>query len=339
MKKRPERHDSLRDTITNFEERSKELNKEIKKMEIVLVDTRDIYELSISPSKEMHNRISYSKEKLLELAENIKSIKEENSGLLGTGLLNPIMLREKKGRYERIHGNNRIKAVEFNGDSKVPCVILKNVSDELARFMRTSENLKREDLNAYDETLSILEHLQMSCGFESIADVKSLLNSVKNYNSGKIKLTEKQINQRIEVNSILDRIGRFNINTLCDRLVVLNLNPIIIQALVDERIGYTQATTINTVLKNDNELINQALDFLDNNTLTVGKLKEYVTKLKFPSKSETRKEKSSLDVLNTARSLLNKKTYQKLSSEKKELVDRKLELVEKLFKEIKEEIN
>ena len=38
----------------------------------------------------MHNRISYSKSKLLELAENISKLASDSAGILGTGLLNPV---------------------------------------------------------------------------------------------------------------------------------------------------------------------------------------------------------------------------------------------------------
>ena len=75
---------------------------------------------------------------------------------------------------------------------QVPAIILENVSDELARFMRSSENLNREDLNTYDETLSILEHIQLACNFNDIESVKKLLNKVKNFQAGKSSLNEEE---------------------------------------------------------------------------------------------------------------------------------------------------
>ncbi len=106
-----------------------------------MVDIDSISELKLDNDILMHNRISYSKSKLLE---------EVDAGILGTGLLNPVMLRKKDGKLERIHGENRIRALKLNGSKQVPAIILENVSDELARFMRSSENLNREDLNTYD---------------------------------------------------------------------------------------------------------------------------------------------------------------------------------------------
>ena len=89
--------------------------------EITLVDIEKIHELKLRNDIFMHNRISYSKSKLLELAENITKLANENAGILGTGILNPVMLRNNNGTLERIHGDNRIKALKLNG-SKVAAV-------------------------------------------------------------------------------------------------------------------------------------------------------------------------------------------------------------------------
>lgn len=95
------------------------------------------------------------------------------------------MLRNNQGILERIHGDNRVKALKLNGEKVAPAIILENISDELARFMRSSENLNREDLNAYDETLSILEHIQLACNFTDIESVKSFINKIKIFNQVK----------------------------------------------------------------------------------------------------------------------------------------------------------
>ena len=175
-KVKPQRITSINNTIDELKAEQDILLK--NNTNIILVDIDSISELKLDNDILMHNRISYSKSKLLELAENISKLAEVDAGILGTGLLNPVMLRKKDGKLERIHGENRIRALKLNGSTKVPAIILENVSDELARFMRSSENLNREDLNTYDETLSILEHIQLACNFSDIESVKSFLNKV-----------------------------------------------------------------------------------------------------------------------------------------------------------------
>lgn len=332
-KVKPKRHDPIEITIDKLEK--EKIEKIEKRTEITLVNINEIFELSLPGSIEMHNRISYSKTKLMELAENIERISKENSGLLGTGILNAVMLRRKENRLERIHGENRIKALILNNKLQVPAVILDNVSDELARFMRTSENLNREDLNAYDETLSILEHIQISCNFESIDRVKSFINKIKNYQSGKTSLDEDEQKLYSEVSSVFSKIGRFDIITFCDRLSVLNMNEFIKQALVDEIINYSQARVINSKLK-INDDIKKILKVLSAKSLSLKELREYITNMQ--SIGNDLNAISKLNTLKKISKIVTTTKYNKLKEHDKKFVDTKLDQIESLINEINEKI-
>jgi ParB family chromosome partitioning protein len=239
---KPKRTTSIDTTIESLKQEQEEVLTKSTTIDLIEIDL--IQELILENDILMHNRISYSKSKLLELADNISKLANENAGILGTGILNPIMVRRKNNRLERIHGDNRIKALKLNGAKQVPAIILDNVSDELARFMRSSENLNREDLNAYDETLSILEHIQLACNFGTVEDVKSFIIKIKNFQAGKSSLNESEKILHKKVSDVFEKIGRFDIITFVDRLSVLKLNDLIKQALVDEIINYTQAKVI-----------------------------------------------------------------------------------------------
>jgi ParB family chromosome partitioning protein len=333
-KEKPQRQTSIDSTIEKLK-----IDQEIvlkNSTKIILVNINEIHELKLKNDIFMHNRISYSKTKLLELAENIAKLANEKAGILETGLLNPIMLRNNHGVLERIHGDNRIKALKLNGAKSVPAIILENVSDELARFMRSSENLNREDLNAYDETLSILEHIQLACNFESIESVKSFINKIKNFQAGKTSLNENEKILHKQVSDVFERVGRFDIITFVDRLSVLKLHTLIKQALVDEVISYTQAKVIKSKLTVDNE-IRKILDVLKNKKLSVNDLKSYIDNMK------TSKE-SKLEVTNTYNdftklsTVLTKKKYLLLKAEDKIFVDNKLKEIENIYLEIKSKI-
>ena len=299
--------------------------------EITLVDIEKIHELKLRNDIFMHNRISYSKSKLLELAENITKLANENAGILGTGILNPVMLRNNNGTLERIHGDNRIKALKLNGSKVVPAIILENVSDELARFMRSSENLNREDLNAYDETLSILEHIQLACNFSDVESVKSFLNKVKNFQAGKTTLSETEKILHKQVSDVFERIGRFDIITFVDRLSVLKLDPLIKQALVDEHISYTQAKVIKSKLTTKQEIL-KIIDVLKNKKLSVNELKQYIDNLKTSNESISSKEESNLfDNIKKYSKNISLKKYHSLKNEDRLFVDQKLKEIEKLY--------
>ena len=334
-KMKPQRITSINNTIDELKAEQEIILK--NNTNITLVDIDLIHELKLKNDILMHNRISYSKSKLLELAENISKLAKEGTGILGTGLLNPVMLRKKDGVLERIHGENRIRALILNGSKQVPAIILENVSDELARFMRSSENLNREDLNTYDETLSILEHIQLACNFNDIESVKSFLNKVKNFQAGKSSLNEEEKILHKNVSDLFQKIGRFDIITFVDRLSVLKLDPLIKQALIDEQITYSQAKVLKSKLKNDSEII-KILEVLKNKKLSVNELKVYIDNLKKSSSKDEPINKNIFDKVNFYSKKLSKKVYSKLSNEDKFYIDNKLKDIEKLYIEINSKI-
>lgn len=332
---KPKRTTSIDSTIETLKQEHEIIIK--KSTDIKLIDISLIHELKLENDILMHNRISYSKSKLLELADNISKLAKEGAGILGTGILNPIMVRKNNGRLERIHGDNRIKALLLNNATEVPTIILENVSDELARFMRSSENLNREDLNAYDETLSILEHIQLACNFENIESVKSFIVKIKNFQAGKSSLNDNEKILHQKVSDVFERIGRFDIITFVDRLSVLKLDPLIKQALVDEIINYSQAKVIKSKLKTESE-IKKILDILKNKKLSINELKAYIQNLKISNNSINTTSTNILESISTLSKSFTRKKYLSLNSNDKSYIDTKLIEIEKLYKEITSKI-
>ncbi|WP_295162428.1 ParB/RepB/Spo0J family partition protein [uncultured Brachyspira sp.] len=72
-----------------------------------------------------------------------KSIKEN-------GLINPITLREKNGKYQIISGERRFRALKFLNADKVPALVLKNIADSKMLELTLVENIQRADLNAIE---------------------------------------------------------------------------------------------------------------------------------------------------------------------------------------------
>jgi len=319
---------------------TEELEKEIQLLEsseeyakIELIKISDITELKLDNDEYMHNRISYSKTKLLELASNISELAKSNSGILGTGLLNPVMLRRNKGRLERIHGDNRIKALVENEQELVPSIILENVSDELARFMRSSENLNREDLNPYDETLSIIEHIQLACQFDNIEKVKSFINKIKNYKQSKTSLSDEEMNKYNEVSTVFDRIGRFTVITFVDRLKLLTVHELIKQALVDGEVSYSKAVIINRLKKTDD--IIKTLKFSKSSGMSDKQLKAHILELQNESNpSKLSKPENKMDTLKINYSKITKTKYNKLSDLQRIEVDNAITEMSNLYSTI-----
>lgn len=70
--------------------------------------------------------------------------------IAANGLLQPILVRERGGRYEIIAGERRYRASRMAGLSEVPVIIVEADDVATAKYALI-ENLQREDLNAYEE--------------------------------------------------------------------------------------------------------------------------------------------------------------------------------------------
>lgn len=86
------------------------------------------------------NRMEIDPEKITELAESISEI----------GLLQPILLRPVKDRYEIVAGHRRFLASQKLGLSVIDAVV-KEMTDQEAAIIRASENLNREGLTPIEQ--------------------------------------------------------------------------------------------------------------------------------------------------------------------------------------------
>lgn len=312
MAKKPPAKSSIMDEIREIEI-SVEKAKGDNFSNVVLIPISDIYEISLGNGEPMHNRISYSITEVKELAGNIKDI--EPSGLLGTGLLQPIVLRKNGSRLERISGFRRIEAFKINNALEIPSIILNNISDATARFMRNSENLKRENINPYDEIYGIIENIALSLDI-SFKETISFLNKIKNHNSGKTSFSDQDKQMYITITDVVRGICKYEVGALIERLVILNMHILILNALKENELNYSQAKEINKV-KSD-ETIKKLLYFVKNKNSTISELREKIKELT----QSAPKEKDSLIKKALSKSSFQEKDYKKLDSGNKARADK-----------------
>lgn len=81
------------------------------------------------------------------LEELAQSIKER-------GVLEPIVVRPKDGKYEIVMGERRYRASRLAGLTEIPCII-RDMKDEDAAADALLENFQREDLNPIDRAKAI----------------------------------------------------------------------------------------------------------------------------------------------------------------------------------------
>ena len=148
-------------------------------------------------------RKSFDEAKLDELAASIKE----------KGIIQPLVLRKVAQGYEIVAGERRYRAAMKAGLSKVPAVILENVSEQELLELSLIENLQREDLNPIEEGL----------GYRTLM--------------GQFNLTQEQISQRIGK----DR------SVIANKMRLLNLAPSVKVFLADDKINEGHARVLLSV--------------------------------------------------------------------------------------------
>ena len=112
--------------------------KEIKNISISLID----------PNKEQPRK-KFDAEPLNELANSIKN----------HGILQPILVVERNGRYLIVAGERRWRASKMAGIKEIPCIVADFTNAEI-KEISIVENLQRQDLTPIEEAKAIKELIE-----------------------------------------------------------------------------------------------------------------------------------------------------------------------------------
>lgn len=96
----------------------------------------------VEPNREQPRR-NFDEDALQELAESIKQF----------GILQPLLVQDRKEYYEIIAGERRWRAAKIAGLKEVP-IIIKELSDQEIVEISLIENIQREDLNPIEEAMA-----------------------------------------------------------------------------------------------------------------------------------------------------------------------------------------
>src|ERR671932_2472541 len=102
---------------------------------------RELPVSSVQPNP-FQPRSQIDEAELLELTASIEA----------SGLLQPVVVRPRDGKYELIAGERRWRAVQRLGWPKIPAVV-KEVDDQTLLTLALIENLQRNNLSAIDEAV------------------------------------------------------------------------------------------------------------------------------------------------------------------------------------------
>lgn len=175
------------------DEKSGSTNEELLEIDLDLIETN---------SEQPRSR--FTEEKLEELAQSIRA----------NGIVQPIVVRRRGGKFQIIAGERRWRASQIAGLQRIPAVV-KNVADEKLLELALIENIQRQELNTIEEA-------------------KAYRNLIDN-----IGLTQEMIAERVGKNR--------TVITTCLRLLRL---PNDIQKLVEDE--YITAGHARALLMADN---------------------------------------------------------------------------------------
>ncbi len=89
-----------------------------------------------------------------------EGLRELCSSIEEFGILNPLTVRLRSGRYELVAGERRLRAAKLAGLEDVPCILL-DVGLEEASLIALIENLQRKDLDFIEEANGINQLIRM----------------------------------------------------------------------------------------------------------------------------------------------------------------------------------
>lgn len=125
------------DTILSTLDTKVENASDIKENVSILID------INLIKSNEDQPRKSFDDEKILELAESIKS----------NGIIQPLVLKKVDDEYIIVAGERRWRAAKSIGLKEVPAIVM-NLTEKQILEISLIENIQREDLNSIEEALA-----------------------------------------------------------------------------------------------------------------------------------------------------------------------------------------
>ncbi|MCC5668536.1 ParB/RepB/Spo0J family partition protein [Nostoc sp. CHAB 5784] len=282
----------------------------------------------------------FDPKKLQSLADSIKQ----------EGLLEPILVRPvgelnttvlKSGviptqlAYELIAGERRIEASKLAEKTDIRVHII-NCDEKTARKLRLIENLQREDLNAFEETIGILDFISSELEVESNTAV-SLLYQMNNETKGNSNHNVMVSEEALVIQTIFLQIGKISWESfVSNRLPLLKLPQDIQITLEKGQIEYTKAQVIARV--KDNEKRQNILKKAIKENLSLSAIKELVgdiLQIQSENKPQSPQQQNKERASKIYKSLLKSKIWDDEKKVKK--VNRLFDQIEALLEEKKED--
>ena len=204
----------------------------------------------VEPNRDQPRK-KFDEEALKELSDSIKQF----------GLLQPILVQNRKTYYEIIAGERRWRAAKMAGLKEVP-VIIKNFSEQEIVEISLIENIQREDLNPIEEALTY-----------------------------KRLLTEFHLKQE----ELADRVSK-NRTTITNSMRLLKLCDEVQQMIIDDKLSTGHARALIGI--EDKDVQKELAEKIYQEKLSVREVEKLIKTIMNPKeKKEPKKKDQSLELI------------------------------------------
>ncbi|MDF2877299.1 MAG: ParB/RepB/Spo0J family partition protein [Clostridia bacterium] len=190
-------------------------------------------------------RKTFNEEELQELSLSIKQ----------HGILQPLIVREKNGKYEIVAGERRYRASRLAGLTEVP-IIIKDFNDQEILEVALVENIQREDLNT----------MELACAYSLLME--------------RFDLTQEQV---------ADKVAKSR-PAVANIMRLLKLTPYVQEKLREEAISFGHARAILSV--SDIKGQKQIADLIIAKKLSVRETEKHIQTLINKPIDQTREKES-----------------------------------------------
>lgn len=169
-------------------------------------------------------------------------LQELSKSILEHGIIQPLIVREKEGKYEIVAGERRYRAARLANINEIP-IIIKTFSEQQTLEVALVENIQREDLNPME-----------------LASAYSLLMD-------RFDLNQEQV---------ADKVGKSR-PSVANIMRLLKLNPYVQEKLREGEITFGHARALLAV--KDLTVQKQLTDIIISKALTVRETEKYIQEL------------------------------------------------------------
>lgn len=270
----------------------------------------------IRPPK-YHDRRSHDKKAIVDLSKSIQTV----------GLIYPVVLRKTDSGLERIIGYRRIEATKLLNEKTIKSIILENISDEMAILLMATENMQREGVSVYDETLAVIDYIKAATGLEQ-EQLEKLLYRFKNNNAHKTDLTADEKKQYHAIDDILKKTGKIDVSGLLNRLNMLSMHDLIKEALSQNRLSFSNAQILQK-LSNDEDSLRLAMKRVEEEGSSKRETARIVADYLVVSGAE--KKETAVKALSDKLKTIKAKSIYRLTPEKRKQIESYIEDIVKLM--------